>query len=100
MGYVEQYNEKLMTAKELMKYVKSGMHVHADISLSVPPAIVHALDEAALAGQFENVTFSNAILNYPMECLKDPAMASRLKERSRYGIQTESRFLVLLRNHP
>lgn len=79
MGYVEQYNEKLMTAKELMKYVKSGMHVHADISLSVPPAIVHALDEAALAGQFENVTFSNAILNYPMECLKDPAMASRLR---------------------
>jgi hypothetical protein len=35
MGYTEQYNEKLMSAKELMKFVKSGMHVHADISLSV-----------------------------------------------------------------
>lgn len=76
MDHQQAYREKLRTPQEIAAQVASGWNCCSDIAVAIPPALMSAVGERAVRGEFQGVTWNTMLDLAPLSILTPEAAAA------------------------
>ncbi len=77
MDYQALYEMKKTTAEDIASRIRSGSNICSDTACAIPPAIINALGERAIAGRVKDIHFHTMSDRQPYTALQPEAARGR-----------------------